>query len=350
MKIYFIFQFTDEPKGGVFQFTKALREYLLKYDCVTTDEEKADLFYMSSHQHNDLVLKLKWKYPNKPFIHRIDGPIRLYNTMNDKRDLVVNLINNSIADGTIFQSIWSREKSKLMGINTKRFEATILNAPNPAIFNSDEKCVWSEERKIRVITTSWSSNWKKGFEVYRWLDDNLDFTKYEFTFIGNSPIAFKNIQHKEPLESKLLAQELQQHDIFITASQKDPCSNSLIEALHCGLPAIGLNDGGHPEIIGSAGEIFTNVEEIPKYLEKIGREYISYQKKITLPSLEEVGKEYYDFFRLVYEKSQDKEYKIKELNFIQYITIKQKIFSLLILEKIERIKRKFMAKVKNNGK
>ena len=50
-------------------------------------------------------------------------------------------------------------------------------------------------------------------------------------------------------------------------SQDDPCSNSLIEALHCGLPAIVLNSGGHPEIIGNAGVKFKNRKEIIEAIE-----------------------------------------------------------------------------------
>lgn len=61
-------------------------------------------------------------------------------------------------DGTIFQSNWSKDKNLEMGIK----ETTISNAPNPEIFNLCDKIEFSADRKIKLIATSWSANWKKG--------------------------------------------------------------------------------------------------------------------------------------------------------------------------------------------
>jgi len=89
------------------------------------------------------------------------------------------------------------------------------------------------QTKVKLIASSWSNNWRKGFDIYRFLDENLDFSKYEMTFVGNSPVKFKNIKQIPPVESRDLAELLRTHHIYITASQNDPCSNSLIEALSC---------------------------------------------------------------------------------------------------------------------
>jgi len=338
MKVYFVFSFTDKPSGGVFQFTKALKEYFSKYDCIVENPEEADIFYISAFQFVEKIIQLKLKYSDKLFIHRIDGPIKLYNRRDDIRDDIVNLINYRIADGTIFQSKWSKVNSKKMGIKDKKFETIILNAPNHNNFNRLNKIEFLKSRKIKLIATSWSDNLKKGFEIYKWLDKNLDFSKYEFTFIGNSPIKFKNIIYKKPMNSEMLAKELKQNDIFITASQKDPCSNSLIEALHCGLPAIGLNDGGHTEIIGKSGEVFDNQEEILYILEKIIGSYEDYQNNISLPTLDEVGEKYYKFLETVYIEQKIGAYKVKRFTFIDYINIRKKLLIWKLNEKLKGFK------------
>lgn len=116
------------------------------------------------------------------------------------------------------------------------------------------------------------------------------------------------------MSSYALAAELKNSDIFITASQKDPCSNSLIEALHCGLPAVALKDGGHPEIIGTAGELFTSPQEIPLLLDTIAENYQQYQDNIHNPSMEQVGQAYFAFMRKVYEQKPQK--KFGRLNYL----------------------------------
>jgi glycosyltransferase involved in cell wall biosynthesis len=262
--------------------------------------------------------------------------------MNDRRDLVTNIANRLIADGTIFQSIWSREQNYKLGLKKNNFETIIMNAPNPSIFNKYERIPFDKHRKIRLIATSWSSNWNKGFDVYKWLDENLDFSKYEMTFIGNSPIEFKNIKWIKPLPSEELAKQLKQHDIYITASRKDPCSNSLIEALNCGLPAIAYNDGGHPEIVGAGGELFNKPEEIPKLIEKIILYYDYYSSSINLPTLDEVGEQYCKFMNDIYEKVKDKEYTPKKFSYYDYLKIKLIIYYWKFNEIIYTVKNKIL--------
>ena len=114
------------------------------------------------------------------------------------------------------------------------------------------------------------------------------------------------------------------HDIFITASKKDPCSNALIEALHCGLPAIALNDGGHPEIVKNGGELFNNTNDVLFKIDKISNNYHFYQKNIYLPSIKEVGKQYYSFIKKVYSlfnTDANKKSKLNKINYFSYLMI-----------------------------
>jgi len=328
MKIHILYPFKEGPWGGANQFLKAIKAYLEKKGCYENNPKKADIILFNGSPSALLLLikdlyKLKKLNPTKLIFVRLDGPIFLIRDNDLEIDQAFYDLNNATADGMIFQSDWSKEKNFSQGMGENSFESTIINAPNPNIFNKNNKKLFDDNKKIRLVATSWSSNIKKGFATYKWLDDNLDFSRYEMRFIGNSPRIFTNIKHIPPLETTQLAQELKNSDIFITASQKDPCSNSLIEALHCGLPAIVLKDGGHPELLGNGGEVFTNAEEIPALLDKIVANYSNHQNNIQMPSLDQVGEAYFKFMETVFIKTQQGEYTPKSFSWVDYFKIKK---------------------------
>ena len=78
----------------------------------------------------------------------------------------------------------------------------------------------------------------------------------------------------------------------MAASHNDPCSNSLVEALCCGLPAIYLRSGGHPEIVGEGGLGFDQEQEIPELLDRLVDDYERRQQQIAVPSLSEATDQY----------------------------------------------------------
>ena len=326
MKIHILFEFKQGAAGGGGnQFLKTLKQYLVDHGVYSEKVENADIVLFNSYQYIPEVANIKKTFPSKILLHRIDGPIRLYNNLSDKRDFVTNTANQLIADATIFQSVWSREENRKLGLKLNRFETTIMNAPDARYFNRKGKKVFSRDRKIKLIATSWSSNINKGFKIYQWLDKNLDFSKYSMVFVGNSPLKFTNIETVQPLSGEELALRLKESDIFITASQKDPCSNSLIEALHCGLPSVALKDGGHPDIIGQAGECFQLPEEIFYLLDKIVQNYNYYQSKINLPTMENVGEKYLEFMSFIFDTVQRKDYKPKRLSILKMIRVRSTI-------------------------
>lgn len=301
LKVNILFDLYDGPMGGGNQFLKALRNYFRAESIYEDDPGKANMILFNGHQFAGRVAGFRLKYRNKPFVHRIDGPMRLYNRKSDIRDHIVNLAGKYLANATIFQSIWSKQQNHRLGYCAKEFETVINNAPEPAIFNTEGKVSFSRDRKMRLIAISWSDNWNKGFDIYKWLDKNLDFEKYEMVFLGNSPTKFKNIKHIPPLTTKDVAEELKRSDIFIFASRFEACSNSLLEALHCGLPAVVVNGSSNAEIVGHGGEMFEKVEDIPGLLERIVGDYEGYQSRIDNSSIDKVGQQYYEFICLVHE-------------------------------------------------
>jgi glycosyltransferase involved in cell wall biosynthesis len=95
-----------------------------------------------------------------------------------------------------------------------------------------------------------------------------------------------------PLDSRALAEVLRLSDLYLAASRDDPCSNALLEALACGLPAAFLRSGGHPELVGEAGLGFDRAEELPDVLERLVAELEDRRGAIRVPSLSTVADRY----------------------------------------------------------
>ena len=294
-RLSILFPFRGSPYGGANQFLHALRRSLEKKNLYAEDTRDADAILFNSHHDLKAVFREKKKFPNTPFIHRVDGPMGLYRNAPDKRDKLVMKANNAVAEGTVFQSQWSCNENIKFGWNEAGLSTVIGNAPDPELFNKSNRTAMGG--KVRLIAASWSSNPNKGFDVYEYLDKNLDFEKYEMVFCGNSPIKFSNIRSYAPVESSELADYFKSSDIFITGSVNDPCSNTLIEALHCGLPAIARRSGGHPEIVGKGGELFDRADEVPELIERFVDGFGRYQSNIHVPSIEEIKNSYVDFAR-----------------------------------------------------
>ena len=89
---------------------------------------------------------------------------------------------------------------------------------------------------------------------------------FEFTYIGNLPKNFEfiNSTHLSPLSGLSLANEIKQHNIYITGSINEPSGNHHIEAAQCGLPLMYIDSGGIPEYCEGFGSEFNleNIEEI----------------------------------------------------------------------------------------
>lgn len=320
--IHTLFSIREIPTGGGNQFLRALHNELRSRGWYAEDPKDANVFLYNSFQYIPDVLAIKRGYPERIFVHRIDGPIRLYNNPNDYRDRVTNSANEILADGTIFQSKWSRRENYRLGLKPKHYQAVIPNAPDPIIFHKNRKVPFSKGQKIRLIATSWSLNWKKGFKTYQWLDEHLDFGRFEMTFIGKSPISFKNVRHLSPLASHELADEFRSHDICIFASEYEACSNTILEALACGLPTIARNSSSNPEVLGEGGELFDHAEEIPELIENIAADYEGYQKRICVPLLEEIAELYYDFMSGIYKDVKGGYYTSKNLTSLKRLRIR----------------------------
>jgi glycosyltransferase involved in cell wall biosynthesis len=292
MKIYIEFNLTNSPTGGGNQFLFFLKEELVRRNLYIIPEG-ADVILYNAHHNPQEVVDLKQKYPDKIFIHRTNGLYKLYNNQQDPRqDIAMNL--NNLATGTIFQSNWAKHHFIQYGFNPNKPHTTIINATNDNIFKYSNKI-----NKNRLLCTCNSDNINKGWDYYKWLDDNLDFNKYEFTIIGNKPndMEFENIKYVLSLPTGELAREIINHDIFISASRNECCSNSILEALSCGLPCVALFSGGNQEIIKNGGKLFFDVFDLINSIDKVSSNIEHYKNNITIDTIQQVTDRYLDFFK-----------------------------------------------------
>ncbi|MBT5831527.1 MAG: glycosyltransferase family 4 protein [Candidatus Latescibacteria bacterium] len=285
-------EFRPPPYGGANQFFMALRTQLQQRGYTVSDNviaSKTKSCLLNSFAFDvDLLRKLNRK--NCTIVHRVDGPVGTYRGTDHTIDEQVAQLNQEFADATIFQSHYSLQANLDLGFKFKN-PTVVLNAADHRIF-ARKTLPFDPNRKIKLIATSWSDHPNKGGPVYKWLDTQLDWDRFEFTFVGRTQFEFQNIKSLPAVPSQELATLLQQHDIYITASLHESCSNALIEALSVGLPAIYVQSGGNAEIVNQAGFGFTDKAEIPSLLQRLADEYQNRQAQITLSTLDEVVDQY----------------------------------------------------------
>ena len=230
-------------------------------------------------------------------VHRVDGPIGTYRGFDDGTDERIAEVNAVLAVATVVQSRFSLEKHRELGFDLRE-PVVIPNAVDPAIFHPPERRDPLDGRRVRVIATSWSDNPRKGGETLVWLDRNLDHTRYEVTFAGRASRKFEHIRVVGPLDSHALAELLRGHDMYLAPSYDDPCSNALLEALACGLPAAFRSSGGHPELVGEGGLPFREDHELGDLLDRLVAELDGRRAAISIRSISWVADRYLEVLRL----------------------------------------------------
>lgn len=291
--VSFFHGFVPPPYGGGNQFLRALwneldaRGWRLENNTISP-VTKACIYNSFNFDFDRLRA---FRRPNCRMVHRVDGPVSVYRGRDDGTDRRIWEINHEIANTTVFQSHYSRQRHEAMGLVFKD-GSVIHNAADPAIFHSRGRHAFDRTRRIRLIATSWSDNANKGADVLAWLDARLDPQRYEMTFVGRTPTAFPRATVLPPMPSADVADQLRAHDIFITASLHESCSNALVEALSCGLPALYVDSGSNGELVKDGGVAFSAREEAPSLLDRLVAEYEVRQSRIAAPVLADVADRY----------------------------------------------------------
>ena len=121
------------------------------------------------------------------------------------------------------------------------------------------------------------------------------------------------------LEQDKIVNIMQRHKIFLSTKIYDPCSNTIIESMSCGLPVIYHNSGGNYELVENAGWGFGNKTKSIKKI-KIYEEDIFYVLKIiTQEDIHKKSKlarnraeKYFNILKWEYEHKKIFDYYIKK--------------------------------------
>lgn len=285
--------FKKGPYGGANQFLVALRRELEQREFrvaanLVGPHTRAALLNAYAFDADRLR---RQRHPGCRIVHRVDGPVGRYRGQDATIDHRIADLNKEFAAATVFQSRYSQAAHEEIGL---AFQSPVVipNGVDPVIFHAIGRALWDPGRKIRLISTSWSDNPRKGGSTYKWIEEHLDWSRFEYTFIGRSPVRFDRIRTMPPLSSRPLAEELRAHDVYVTASQDDPCSNALLEALACHLPALALRSGGHPELVAGGGVLFDGTDDVLDALRELVTNYEVRQASIRLVPLGEIVDRY----------------------------------------------------------
>jgi glycosyltransferase involved in cell wall biosynthesis len=285
--------FAPSPAGGGHQFLRALVSELERRGLrVEVNRLSAGTPACLFNSFNfDAARLRRFARSDCRLVHRVDGPIGVYRGFDDGTDATIVALNAELADATILQSRFSLQKHRELGLELHE-PHVVRNTVDPAIFHPPHDRLPLAGRKARVVAASWSDNERKGADTLAWLDRNLDFDRYELTFVGRAPTRFERIRTVGPVPSEEVARNLREHDVYLAPSRDDPCSNALLEALACGLPAVYRDSGGHPELVGGGGLPFRDDADVPAALDRLLEELDDRRLAIRVPTLAEVADAY----------------------------------------------------------
>jgi glycosyltransferase involved in cell wall biosynthesis len=246
MKVYFNRKPKLGPWGGGTKTVNSLMDLLIQNNHLVTydlNENDIDIIFCFDPRPNidgiwyQHFLNYKSMHPQVKIIQRV-GDVGTHN-----KPELTNLVKQTVhySDHIIFPSEWAKE---YIGYNGTNY-SVIHNRPMKQ-FHSNKRMNDLGD-VINIVTHHWSTNPKKGFDIYEKIDKfcGLD-NKFSFTYIGRKPdnLTFKSSNYIEPKDAEFLANELPKYDIYLTASIEEAGANHVLEALAAGLPVIYHIDGG----------------------------------------------------------------------------------------------------------
>jgi glycosyltransferase involved in cell wall biosynthesis len=291
-------EYAPPPSGGGNQFVRALAGELARRGlAVEHNRISAETPCCLFNSFNfDLGRLERFARDDVRMVHRVDGPIGVYRGFDDGTDARIAAMNARLAHATVLQSRFSLDAHRRLGIGLVE-PVVIPNAPDPAVFHPPEGREPLDGRRVRVVASSWSDNPRKGGDVLRALGTVLDSTRFELTFVGRGPAGLTGWRVVPPLASGELAELMRRQDCYVAPSLDDPCSNALLEALACGLPALYRRSGGHPELVGEGGVGFAGPDDAAAALAQLVDELDGRRAAIAVPAIADVADRYLEVLR-----------------------------------------------------
>jgi glycosyltransferase involved in cell wall biosynthesis len=298
MKICVWFKTTEGPWGGGNSFLRSLCSQLKKigHEVVDTPQSGVDVVLVNSWTTGATerflspgqvaAVKAFGKGPSwtrrlppsifRPLgrrgpaiVHRVDGVAELYRGKGGIADRTQFAIN-PLADVTVFQSKYCRESFSQYNVRPDG-QCVIHNATDPSVFYPSERLA-KPTKILHLLSTSWSSNPRKGFATIAQLSE---VPNTEIRFVGQwaPEIEPKKVKLLGVMEARQIADQLRQSDALVHAAQNEPSSNTIMEALSCGLPVLYLDSGANKELAGDYGVELT--DDLAWSVEDLRSQFIS---------------------------------------------------------------------------
>jgi len=323
MRIFVNRKAVKGPWGGENSFMGALCRWLTDQGhCIVTDREgDVDIALLNALTLIDLDFVKQLHARNVPIIHRKVGFV-----VSGSPE--IRAVHDGVVEGdrrqiefspfikhTVFQSEYS--KNAFMDQGFEGDYTVIHNGVDQARFNTqnkklfgfvkEERAYWDKKEPFKIIMSTWSSDLNKGFEKYKKVHDEMgDDPNFSFTFVGRKPdgFDFPKFKNLPPQPHKKLAQLYREHHALLFLARLETCSNSIIEAINCGLPVIYEPSGGNPETAGEYGIEFNG--DIRQCISSVQKDYDTLVEKTLSNSynIEEVGPKYLSILNDVLSKHQ----------------------------------------------
>ena len=297
--------------GGGKQFGHTLARYLqdrgvevsfdLKspgLDIILMAEPDARL-KISAYSHRGILKYLLWRNHSCIVVHRINNTSEARND-EAKAYNKFRINANKVADHTVFISKWVHARYVEAGFSSPYY-SIILNGGDTRLWQRKQQS--EHTAKLRLVTHHWSRHPNKGFDVYKKLDEMLESSHWSrrvsFTYIGRLPdgFQFEASRYLESLSGRALVEELQNHDVYLTASQNEAGGMHHIEGALCGLPLLYRESGALPEYCSGFGVSFT-AENFEQKLQEMVETYDHWADRMKYypHTAERMCEQYYDLF------------------------------------------------------
>lgn len=273
MKI-FIAKYEPDRLGGGWSFqrnfAKAMKDNLSSY-------EEADVFFIASASMLQREEVEQAKKDGKKIVLRVDNIIRNSRNRNTGMSRMKDFAQ--MADLVVYQSKWAGRL--LHNFLSPKNSVIILNGTDQDIFNTEGR---TKAPETRYLYSKYSSDETKNWELARSSFQqaksqskilnivgryDAKMVEYNFDFYEDEEYVY----HGEVQDIQTMADIYKSSDVFLYSYFNDACSQTLIEAISCGLEIYNcygmLQTGGAREIMEHFNEYEPNYFALPR----MGGEY-----------------------------------------------------------------------------
>jgi glycosyltransferase involved in cell wall biosynthesis len=271
----FIWNDSQQKLGGGFTFIRNLIIGARDFDtCFVLEQSEADVIFIAGSTmvaKTDEILGFKGK---KKIILRVDNAVRDSRNRGCGMGKLKRLAE--MADVVVYQSKWAKEYLHDF-LGKPRF-AIIYNGVDTSIFNPDgDKMYFGDYSKIylysrynRDETKSWEVAWYD-YQMIQRADERAKLVivgkfsdeqvMYNFDFFNGETIEYLGVID-DPYK---MAQVYRGCDVLLAPYFNDCYSNTMVEALACGLELQVNDTGGNKELLENG--VITLYDMFSKYFE-----------------------------------------------------------------------------------